>query len=180
MKKIFMALFVAVIGLTVSCGSKKAASELYETPCFGKEFMTDNSHFRASASGIAGNEDAARKVSTANARQELATSISAVVKAVTDNYTKNYVDAENSDTKQRFEELARTVVNQKLNGSHVICQKYRKMDNGSYSCYTCVELSSEDVLAALNSQISNETKLRTDYDYEKFKKTFEEEMAKFQ
>ena len=74
----------------------------------------------------------------------------------------------------------RTVVNQRLTGSHVICEKYRKNANGTFTCYVCVELASEDVLAALNSSISDDSKLRIDYDYEKFKKIFEEEMSKAQ
>ena len=65
-------------------------------------------------------------------------------------------------------------------GSHVICEKYRKNANGTFTCYVCVELASEDVLAALNSSISDDSKLRIDYDYEKFKKIFEEEMSKAQ
>ena len=76
--------------------------------------------------------------------------------------------------------LGRTVVNQRLTGSHVICEKYRKNANGTFTCYVCVELASEDVLAALNSSISDDSKLRIDYDYEKFKKIFEEEMSKAQ
>ena len=138
----FMAAFVAVALVAVtSCGSSKSASEVYETPCSGPGYRTEASHFRASASAIAGNEDVARKQATASARQELATIINTTVKA---------------------------------------CEKYRKNANGTYTCYVCVELASEDVLAALNSSISEDSKLRIDYDYEKFKKVFEEEMAKMQ
>ena len=97
-----------------------------------------------------------------------------------DNYAKNYVKGEEAESTQRYEDLGRTVVNQRLTGSHTICEKYRKNANGTYTCYVCVELASEDVLAALNSSISDDSKLRIDYDYEKFKKVFEEEMAKMQ
>lgn len=180
-----LAAFVAVMGLVSSCGSSKqvATEETYETPCSGPEYRTDAKTFREKGQGIAGNEDAARRAATSSARIALAESINTTVKAVTDNYVKTYVDGENADTKGRFEQLGRNVVNQKLAGSHVICEKYKKSTvNGknTYTCYIVVELASEDVLAALNSQISNDTKLRTDYDYEKFKKTFEEEMAKMQ
>ena len=181
MKKMFMAAFVAVALVAVtSCGSSKSASEVYETPCSGPGYRTEASHFRASASAIAGNEDVARKQATASARQELATIINTTVKAVADNYAKNYVKGEDAESTHRYEDLGRTVVNQRLTGSHSICEKYRKNANGTYTCYVCVELASEDVLAALNSSISEDSKLRIDYDYEKFKKVFEEEMAKMQ
>ncbi len=182
MRRIFMmALVIAAVGLVSSCGSSKTAqSEVYETPCSGPGFRTEASHFRASASAIAGNEDVARKQATASARQELATIINTTIKAVADNYAKNYVKGEEAESTQRYEDLGRTVVNQRLTGSHTICEKYRKNANGTYTCYVCVELASEDVLAALNSSISDDSKLRIDYDYEKFKKVFEEEMAKMQ
>ena len=162
----FMAALVAVaVVLVSSCGSSKSTqSELYETPCSGPGLRTEVSHFRAAASAV----------------QELATIINTTVKAVADNYAKNYVKGEEAETTQRYEDLGRTVVNQRLTGSHVICEKYRKNANGTFTCYVCVELASEDVLAALNSSISDDSKLRIDYDYEKFKKIFEEEMSKAQ
>lgn len=89
MIRIFMtALVIAAVGLVSSCGSSKSASEVYETPCSGPGFRTEASHFRASASAIAGNEDVARKQATASARQELATIINTTIKAVADNYAK--------------------------------------------------------------------------------------------
>ena len=136
--------------------------------------------FQSFGIGCRRDEDVARKQATVSARQELATIINTTVKAVADNYAKNYVKGEEAETTQRYEDLGRTVVNQRLTGSHVICEKYRKNANGTFTCYVCVELASEDVLAALNSSISDDSKLRIDYDYEKFKKVFEEEMSKAQ
>ena len=99
MRRIFMmALVIAAVGLVSSCGSSKTAqSEVYETPCSGPGFRTEASHFRASASAIAGNEDVARKQATASARQELAAIINTTIKAVADNYAKNYVKGEEAE-----------------------------------------------------------------------------------
>ena len=184
MKKIFLMLSViASVALFASCSSTQptatnTSDSTYEVPCSGPDYRTDATTFRATANAVAGNEDVARKQATASARAELAASINSTIKAVSDNYAKNYVEGETPATVQRFEELARTVVSQKISGSHIICEKYQKMGEAKYRCYVCVQLATADVLSALNSSLSNDSKLKIDYDYEKFKKTFEEEMAK--
>jgi hypothetical protein len=41
-----------------------------------------------------------------------------------------------------------------------------------------IELSAQELLAAYNERLSTDERLRIDYDYEKFKETFEKEMEK--
>jgi hypothetical protein len=68
-----------------------------------------------------------------------------------------------------------------LVGTPIICEGAMPgSTEGNISCFACVELTGESVLDAVASKISNDVKLRTDYEYEKFKKVFEEEMAKMQ
>jgi hypothetical protein len=49
---------------------------------------------------------------------------------------------------------------------------------GNYKTYVAIELSAQELLAAYNSRLSSDERLRVDYDYEKFKETFEKEMEK--
>ena len=110
-----------------------------------------------------------------------ATQVSATVKSVIDNYTSEYINNETSEFNQRVQELARTVVNQLLVGTPVICEGTMPgSTEGNIICFACVELTGKSVMEAVASKISNDEKLRTDYEYEKFKKVFEEEMAKMQ
>jgi hypothetical protein len=71
------------------------------------------------------------------------------------------------------------VVDQKLTGTRTICEKMMKVDGtGNYKCYVAIELSAQDLLAAYNERLSKDDKLKIDYDYEKFKETFDKEMEK--
>ena len=51
---------------------------------------------------------------------------------------------------------------------------------GNTICFACVELTGKSVMDGIASKISNDQKLRTDFEYEKFKKVLEEEMSKMQ
>ena len=49
---------------------------------------------------------------------------------------------------------------------------------GNTICYACVELTGDAIIDVVADKISNDEKLRTDFEYEKFKKVFEEEFNK--
>ena len=51
-----------------------------------------------------------------------------------------------------------------------------KSPEGQYKAYVAIELGGIDVVKAMNNKISNDEKLRVDFEYEKFKKVFDEEM----
>ena len=81
----------------------------------------------------------------------------------------------------RVQEIARTVVNQQLKGTPVVCEGTMPGSQpGNTICFACVELTGKSVLDGIASQISNDEKLRTDFEYEKFKKVLEEVMSKLQ
>ena len=98
-----------------------------------------------------------------------------------DNYTSEYISGEDSDFNQRVQGLARTVVNQLLVGTPITCEGTMPGSTpGNIICFACVELTGKSVLDGIASKISNDEKLRTDFEYEKFKKVLEEEMSKMQ
>ena len=78
---------------------------------------------------------------------------------------------------ERYEALAREVVDQQLTGVKTICEKMMRVNaTGNYKSYVAIELSAQELLAAYNQRLSSDERLRIDYDYEKFKETFEKEM----
>ena len=185
MKKLTMILLGAalVIG-TASCGSKKKTVNPTLAPgeveivqyCTGPEYMTDATHFRANGTGLSTDRQVAKDKALVAARAELATEINATIKRVTDRYNSSYNLGEDDETRGKFQDLVRQVVSQSLNGSVVICDKLTRNDQGKYRSYVCVELKGEDFANNLKNGISKDEKLRTDYEYEKFKKVFDEEM----
>ena len=85
---------------------------------------------------------------------------------------------ENDESKSRYQSLTRTVVEQGLSGTRVICEKTMKTPDGKYKVYVSLELAGEEIMNAMANRIKNDDKLRIDFEYEKFKKVFEEEMSK--
>ena len=183
MKKISLFLGVALMLLVMaSCGSNKGVTTSKNLPCPDCKSTTEV--FRYLGQHVASSDrqmQQARTMAANVARTQLAAQVSATVKSVIDNYTSEYINNETSEFNQRVQELSRTVVNQLLVGTPVICEGTMPgSTEGNIICFACVELTGKSVLDALASKISNDEKLRTDYEYEKFKKVFEEEMAKMQ
>ena len=184
MKKIaysYVALFALVSLFAVGCKSKKALPKgevEVNVPCSGPDFFTTNKFFRANSIGESQDQVTSKKKALSNARGELAASIETTVKAVTDNYVNSREMNNKEEVEERFEQLNREIVNQKLSGIKTICEKLVKTDGGNYKTYIAIELSADDLVATYNERMSKDDRLKIDYDYEKFKETFEKEMEK--
>jgi len=186
-KRIYLPLtFLALIAIFMAgCKSKKLASPPppkgeveVSVPCSGTDFFTSTKFFRANSSGESMDQVTSKKKALANARAELAASIQTTVKAVTDNYTNSTEVNNKEQVETRFEQLNREVVDQQLTGIRTICEKLMKTPEGNYKTYIALELSADDLVAAYKEKLSKDDKLRVDYDYEKFKDTFDKEMEK--
>lgn len=181
MKKVLFAVVIALFA--VSCASKKAAYQgdvEVAIPCSGTEFQSNNKVFRAQGMGYSNDMQTAKNKALMNARAELATSISSTIKRVVDNYSSSYQLGQNEEAKSKFQDLARLVVNQELQGSIVICDKMMKTPEGQFRSYVAIELGGPEVANKIGNAVKDDEKLRIDYEYEKFKKVFEEEMNKIE
>jgi hypothetical protein len=49
---------------------------------------------------------------------------------------------------------------------------------GNFRTYVAIELSASDIVQKYNENLSKDERLKIDYDYEKFKETFDKEMDK--
>ena len=184
MKRVVLLLAVAGL-LGVSC-SKKVAAPQGETevivPCSGPEYRTNNKYIRASAVGLSGDMNMAKKKALTEVSAQLASSMNQLVERVAINYGNSYQVGESEEAKSKFEDMAKIVVKEKLSGLRIICEKTMRTSDGKYKVYIAAELAGNELMEGINSRvsksISNDTKLRIDYDYEKFKKVFEEEMSK--
>ena len=181
MKKISLLLGVAFMTLVMaSCGSQKQMAS--NTPC--PDCKSTPEVFRYLGQHVASSDrqmQQARSMAANAARTQLAAQVSATVKSVVDNYTSEYITGADSEFNQRTQEIARTVVNQLLVGTPVTCEGTMPGSTpGNTICFACVELTGKSVLDGIASKISNDEKLRTDFEYEKFKKVLVEEMSKLQ
>jgi hypothetical protein len=169
----------------VGCKSKKkeeakqpVGEVLVNEYCTGPEFFSDKKTFRANAVGESMDQQTAHNKALIEAKQRLASFISTTIKSTLDNYVKDNEHNKKEDLEQKYEGLTREVVNQKLAGIKIICQKLTKTAEGNYKGYVAIELGADDLVAAINDKLTKDESLKVDYDYEKFKKTFDAEMEK--
>jgi hypothetical protein len=177
-----LVLFAFATAMMFGCKSKqklpKGETEV-NIPCSGSDFFTNNKFFRANSLGESTDLVASKKKALSNARGELAASIETTVKAVTDNYLNSREMNNKEEVEERFEQLNREIVNQKLQGIKTICEKQVKTSDGTYKTYIAIELSADELVSSYNERLSKDERLKIDYDYEKFKETFDKEMEKF-
>jgi hypothetical protein len=147
-------------------------------PCSGPDYFTNKTYFRANSLGESADLVVSKKKAMDNARQELAAAIQSTVKTVTDNYVNSREMNNKEDLEERFEQLNRTIVDQTLSGIKMICEKQVQTDAGAYRTYVAIELSASDIVQKYNENLSKDERLKIDYDYEKFKETFDKEMEK--
>jgi len=184
MKVSFIAVLIAA-AVIAGCKSSKTVIPDGEVevklPCSGPQFFTDNKNFRANAMGQSENEEVAKSKAYVIARNNLAQSIQTTVKTVTDNYTNSRSMDNKESLEQKFESLNREVVDQQIRGVQTLCETITKSTaNGQllYKAYVAIGLASEDLLKSYSDRISKDDQLKIDYDYEKFKDTFNKEMDK--
>lgn len=158
--------------------AKPAGEVIINEYCTGESFMSSKETFRSAATGESMSRETAKKISRSNAEDELARTISSTLKAVTDNYVNSTKFNNKEEVTETFNNLARTVVDQQLRGAITICDKLTQKPDGQYVSYIAIELSGEDVAAAYNERLSKDEKIMAEYNYEKFKETFEAEMEK--
>jgi hypothetical protein len=178
-----LGLFMGLSVLSTGCKKNKEMSapkgemEIIEF-CTGDEYESDNKTFRASATGESQDREIAKKKSRSNAETILARTVSATIKAVTDNYVSSTEFNNREEITETFNELGRAVVDQELRGAIAICEKLTQRENGIYVSYISLELSGEKVASKYNEKISEDERIMAEYNYEKFKETFQEEMDK--
>jgi len=183
-------LFVcAAIGAStlVACGKKKkvadtpkpAGETLINEYCSGSEYRSTAEVFRATATGESMDRETAKKKARSNANTELAKSISTTMEVVGDNYANSTEFNNKEELTKTFQEMARTVVDQELRGAIEICEKLTQRGDGVFVSYVAIELSGQKIADSYSKGLSQNEKIKADYNYEKFKDTFEKEMEKF-
>jgi hypothetical protein len=185
-KKAQLILIPALAALTLAgCKSKKSTPIQKETgaveisvPFSGKEYRSDEDHFRAKQMGKSPDMATAKKIAFQNAKAEMAGNINSTVKRVTDQYTNQRTVGSTQEFENKFEELAREVVNMEMSNVKEIGEKIFKEPDGAYTYWIAIEANKKSVFDKLDAKISNDAKLKLDYDKMKFQQIFDAEMKK--
>jgi len=176
---------VVMSGAFTSCKSSKEVSNVknetvIEVYCSGPEYRSDKNNFRANSIGESSDQVVARKKAMSNVKADLAGLIQTVIKGTTDNYTNSREFNNVEEVEERFETLTREVINQQLNNVKVICEKQTITNQGRYKTYIAIEMGVDALEEALKNKLSKDQRLKVDYDYEKYKDTFDKEMEKLE
>lgn len=183
-----MFLAVALLTTASSCKKKKKVAEtpkpkgevLINEYCTGDQYMSTKEAFRATATGESMDRETAKKKARSNAMSELSKSINTTMKVVGDNYVNSTEFNNKEEITETFQEMARTLVDQEIRGSVEICEKLTQREDGTFVSYVAVELSGQKLADAYKEGLSKDEKLKADFNYEKFKETFDKEMEKFE
>ena len=184
MKKYILAL--GILPLLFACrSSKKAANQLiplteveFVIPCSGADFFTNKKYFRANSFGESLDQVVSKKKALGNARADIAASVKIMVESVVDNYVKSSELNNLEQVEERFEGLNREIIKEELVGIKTICEKLTKTTEGKFKTYIAIELSAQKLVDKFHERMMKDDLLMIDYDYEKFKDTFEKEMGK--
>jgi hypothetical protein len=192
MKKLFYKLCIG--GLVISCifgvfhGCKSTKESKVknkgETPievyCSGSEYWTDKDHFRANAVGESMDQNVSKDKALTEARSRLSASMKTLVNTVTDRFAISQGQDKKEELMQRYRTLTIEVIKQELIGTKIICEKVTKTSSGNYKTYIALELGGDELLSQYNNRVSTDEMLKIDYNYEKFKKIYDEEMNKLE
>ena len=179
-------LFLSVLILLYACNVSKNLSNqaLIENKvghiglCSGPDFFTSKNYFRANSVGESLDMVISKKKALTNARAEIAASVKILVESVVDNYVKSSELNNLEQVEEHFEGLNREVIKQELIGIKTICEELTKTTEGKFKTYIAIELSAQKLVDKFHDSIIKDDLLMIDYDYEKFKDTFEKEMGK--
>jgi len=186
-KKTTQLLLIPALALLTlaGCKSKKQTPVQKDTgaveisvPFSGKEYRSDENNFRAKQTGKSPDLATAKKIAFQNAKAEMAGNINSTVKRVTDQYTNQRTVGNTQEFENKFEELAREVVNMEMSNVKEIGEKICKEPDGAYSYWIAIEADKKSVFDKLDARISSDAKLKLDYDKQKFQNIFDAEMKK--
>jgi len=182
MKKNYLIVASCITILTFyDCSSTKTIAKVdnaveVKIPFSGKEYQSDKNYFRATQVGESPDLATAKKIAVQNAKAGLAANVQALVKRVTDQYTKQTTIGNKRAFENTFEELSREVVSQELSDIKIIGEKLFKLKNGNYRYHIAVEGSKETILNAITDRATKNPKLN--FDKSKYEKIFDSEMEK--
>jgi hypothetical protein len=175
-------LIVAVFTIT-GCNKKlkRTDSKLkeIEEPFSSKKYFSDKKHFRATGEGRAMDLTVAKRIAETNARQAIASQIQVKVRSVGEQFLQNRNIDNKLETQSKFEDLTRTVIDQTLNRVEIFDSKSFQNKKGEYVHYVAMEMSTSQIENDLADGISQDQRLKQDFDLMKFREIYQQELEEF-
>jgi len=183
MKKLLIPIIV-LAAVFSSCNKKlqRAESKLkpIETPFEKKKYYSDKKAYRAMGEGRAKDLTVAKRIAETNARQAIAAQIDIQVRSVAEQFLQNRNISNKIETTSKYEDLTRTVIDQNLSQVKIIDQEsFQDKKSGEYVHYVAMEMSTSAIQNDMIDGISADEQLKQDFELEKFRQIYEEELENF-
>lgn len=184
-KYLFFAIAFVFAVANVNCSSTKVSKTIakgdveIDIPLNDPEHHSDKKYWRSVQIGTSTDVSMAKKVALQNARQDLAATVQSQIKAVMENYGQNASMEARTQNEALYQELATTVINQTLVGAELKDERLFKTADGNYRYHVCLQVSKDEMADQIIEKLSEEELLKLEFDRERFKKIYDEEMAKF-
>ncbi len=174
-------LFAAM--LFTQCRSKEAtvkpAGEVdVFDPCSGSEYFSDENYIRSNSMANSPNQQMSKRMARNAAFEEMAGFLNAAVSGVFDSYARQVGIDNITEYNERVENRILVAVDEQISGSRTICERQTRLDNGTFNTYIALELPISSLLDTIDQRIKQDDELRLEYNYENFKRTFDQEMER--
>ena len=180
---------VAIGALATGCGSKAPQSSVKRTEIEMpfEDHRSDKEAFRGVGIGKSLDRGFALEQAKLDARTSIAQEVETGVKSAIERYREQYNstdDTVGNSYGTKMEELTLNLVDQTLSNTRVEDQKVYELEGKTpmYEANVAMTLRRDDFMNALekaiddNNTMSDETKVRIEYDRQKFREVFEQEM----
>ena len=150
-----------------------------DIPCSGPEYFSDENYMRSTSAYDHINMQAGKNLANQFAIGEIAQDIESSISAVYDNYRKTIDKGQDQIYEGRFEGMTRIVTEDVKTRTRTKCEKIQQnQETEKFRFYITREVSLEEIFNKAEQAIKNDEVLKIDYDYEKFKNVFSEEMER--
>lgn len=182
-----MKINVLVMGLALTtlmlagCGSSKQTmqdmgNKEIELPCAGFDRDTKD-YFTGMGIGENVNMQNARTVAFDAAKGMLLRKVGGMAKGLSTSYSKTMSgNVAQDDVARIVEGEIALVVEHMLNDAEMTCEKMYQTPAGTYQSHVAIRISKEEVAKNASKNLSENDKLRMEYDRERFRKFAEEYM----
>lgn len=140
------------VALLTSCGSSPFGQKVKE-PFSGNAYESNNRFFRASGKGESSSENIARGKADMDAKTILAGQVNTTMKQVADNYMGQTENERGADVAEKFQSLARQVMNTEMADLRKIGEKkYYNQKENRYTVFMAYEIKKNAMFRFMKKQ----------------------------
>lgn len=180
---------------TTSCKSKKEAVSVTDSkemkkqlntqaeveitfPCSGID--SDVEFFRVNGHGNSKDRSMAKERSYQNALANLASKMAGVM-SMENMKVGVSTNANGEEFHDKMVAISKQIAQANISGYRTSCEKFTVSQNdGSYNCYCTIEYGKQALVKQLYDAMNSNKLLKADYDFDKYMKQFNEDLAEYE